>query len=68
MLFPATGLLQNFAHVTTAQLSWHVQNFVVTTLLQFAPEQNKFSAEFYFEWKSISGMDPLAHSMKSLSL
>ena len=27
--------LQNFAHVTTAMLSWHVQNFVVITSLQF---------------------------------
>ena len=30
-----------FAHATTAQLSWHVQNFVVITLLESRLEQNE---------------------------
>ena len=30
---------ENFAHATTAVLSWHVQNFVVITPLHFASEQ-----------------------------
>ena len=38
--------LQIFAHDTTAQLSCHVQNFVVIILLEFGWEQNEISREF----------------------
>ena len=33
----------NFAHVTTAQLSWHVQNHDLIGLLRSKLEQNKFT-------------------------
>ena len=35
----------NFAHVTTAQLSWHVQNCDLIWSLFFKSEQQKFSRE-----------------------
>ena len=35
--------LQNYAHATTAQLSWHVHNFVATTLSESVWEQNEIS-------------------------
>ena len=37
VVIPSLGIrsLQNFAHAMTAVLSWHVQNFVVMTLLGF---------------------------------
>ena len=40
--FVATRLLQNFAYAMTAELSWHVQNFVVITLPKSRVEQLKF--------------------------
>ena len=39
----------NFAHAMTAQLSWHVQNFVVINSLEFKIEQK-------LQWKNISEM------------
>ena len=38
--------LQIFAHVTTAQLSCHVQNFIAIILLQLGWQQNEISIEF----------------------
>ena len=43
---------QIFAHVTTAQLSWHVQNFVAITVLASRWEWNEISIEFELWWKS----------------
>ena len=51
-------LLQIFAHVTTAQLSWHEQKYVASTLLQFEIEQNYICVLFELWWmKSIGEMD-----------
>ena len=36
-------LLQIFVHVTTAVLSWHVDNFVEITPIIFGREQNEIS-------------------------
>ena len=50
-------LLQNFAHVWTATLSWHVQNFVAI----LSPETEKYKRvvlqNFNFESKIMSEMD-----------
>ena len=43
---------QNFTQATTAQLLWHVQNFVVITQLDTEWEQNKCFVEFDFQWKN----------------
>ena len=40
---------QIFAHAMTAQLSWHVQNFVVITLSESMLKQNQISIKF--EWQ-----------------
>ena len=48
--FLGIGSLQSFAHATTAQLSWHVQNFVTIAPLAFGWEQNEISTEFDFRW------------------
>ena len=47
----ATISLQNFAHVTTARLSCHVQNFVAVTSLHLRRQQNEISIEFEIRWK-----------------
>ena len=44
--------LHNFAHVMTAQLSWHVQRFVVINTLQFGLKQNDISVKFELRVKS----------------
>ena len=54
----STISLQNFAHTMTAQLSCHVQNFIVITLLQFEWEQNEISMEFESWWKNHSWNGP----------
>ena len=46
--------LQNFAHAMTAQLSCHVQNFIVITWLQLGWEQNEISIGFELWWKNRS--------------
>ena len=38
--------LQIFAHATTAQLSWHVQNFIVITKLGTNLHLDEISTEF----------------------
>ena len=44
---------QFFAHATTAQLSWHVQNFVGITVLESRWwEWNEISIEFELRWKN----------------
>ena len=45
--FLAVRYLLIFAHATTAMLLWHVQNFVVNTLLDFGWEQNEMSIAFW---------------------
>ena len=41
---------QIVAHATTAQLSWHVQNFVAITVLELRWEWNEISMEFELRW------------------
>ena len=49
----------NFAHVTTAMLSWHVQNFLAITVLEFEWELNLFPIKFAnLAWKVIGRMVP----------
>ena len=43
---------QIFAHVTTAQLSCHVQNFAAVTVLESRWEWNEISIEFELRWKN----------------
>ena len=45
----------NFAHLTTMQLSWCVQNFVVIGTVYFKPEHGKFWANFEFDRNAVSG-------------
>ena len=47
---------QNFAHVTTVKLSWHVQNFVVISWICYEQEYYKIEFNFEFDCNSISGM------------
>ena len=47
-------LQQIFAHATTAQLSWHVQNFVATTRWL----ETEIFSEFEFDRKIFSEMVP----------
>ena len=42
---------QIFAHVTTAPLSCHVQNFVAIAVLESKWEWNEISIEFEMRWK-----------------
>ena len=39
----------NFAHGTTAELSWHVQSYGLTALSKTCLKQNEFSQDFNFE-------------------
>ena len=55
---PMIILQQNFAHATTAQLSYHVQNFVAITSLLLGCEENEISIDFEFRWKNCSEMSP----------
>ena len=48
--------LQFFAHARTAQLSWHVQNFVVITELEFELELTEISIKFELHGGTVSGM------------
>ena len=43
---------QTFAHVTTAQLLSHVQNFVTITVLKFRWEWNEIFIKFELRWKN----------------
>ena len=47
---------QNFAHVTTVTLSWHVQNFVMISSARSKLEQGKFLLNFEFHQSTVSGM------------
>ena len=49
--FVIIGLLQIFAHATTAWLSWHVQNFVAISSLVFRWEYDECSIKFGLWWK-----------------
>ena len=44
--------LQNFAHNTTAVLSWLVQQFVVITWPRMDLQQNEISLKSELRWKS----------------
>ena len=44
--FTGNQITTKFAHAMTAELSWHVQNFVVITVSKFAWEQNKICIKF----------------------
>ena len=44
--------LQNFAHATTAVLSWHVQKFVADGQ-EIEPKQSKLPAQFELSVKSL---------------
>ena len=59
--FPFNSIvsLQNFAHATTAQLSYHVQILIAITYIQIRWEQNEFSIEFELRWKNCSWNGPL---------
>ena len=54
----AIRLQQFFAHVTTAQLSCHAQNFVAIIVLESMWEWNELSMEFELRWKSVSETGP----------
>ena len=45
-------LLQNLAHGTTAQLSYHVQNFIAIAILQLGWEDNEIPVELELRWKN----------------
>ena len=49
---------QIFAHTTTAQLSWHVQKFVVISMVEFGWDQLKFLSNLSYRWQIVSGMGP----------
>ena len=44
-----TRSVHNFAHVTTAQLSWHVQNSYLIAPQALKSEINNFSRDFYYK-------------------
>ena len=44
--------LRNFAHITTAQISYHVQSFIVITSLHLVWQQNDISIEYELRWKN----------------
>ena len=44
-------LLLNFAYASTAQLTCHVQNFMVITSIYLGWEQNEISIKFELQWK-----------------
>ena len=50
--------LQSLAHATTAQLLWHVQNFIAITSLKLGWEGCEISIEFEFLWKIVREMSP----------
>ena len=49
------ALLQIIAHATTAELSWHVQNFVAITWLKFEWVQNDIFVDFFYKKNEIFG-------------
>ena len=49
---------QMFEHVTTAQLSWHVQTFVAISLLEFWWEWNKFPPHLNRDRKVVCDTGP----------
>ena len=61
--FPCSKLQEcdhykNFAHATTAQLSWHVQNFVVTPCPVNESQQMLYPSNLNCEWICVSEMNP----------
>ena len=53
-VIPNLGIwsLQYFAHVTTAELSWHVQNIVTIRFKEFRWKQNEIYIQFDLRWKN----------------
>ena len=49
------ALLQIIAHATTAELLWHVQNFVAITWLKFEWVQNDIFVDFFYKKNEIFG-------------
>ena len=47
------------AHATTAQLSWHLQNFIAITSLHLGWKQKELSVKFELWWKNRSWNEPL---------
>ena len=45
--------MQYFAYTITAELLWHVQNFMMTHWLDFMSEQNKFALNFNCDVKVV---------------
>ena len=54
--FLSIRLQPNFARAMTAMLSWHMQNFVAITMLEFGWSKKILSIEFELWWKNISEM------------
>ena len=59
---------QNFAHVTTAKLSWHVQNCGLVGSIEWKLQQKEYSQDFYSELISICIMDPWPNTMVQTKL
>ena len=54
---------QIFAHVTTAVLSWHVQNFMVTIESWFEWKYYVFSLDLFCAWQISGKMGPCVQSV-----
>ena len=63
---PVIWSLQNYAHVTTAQLPCHVHNFVATAWIEFVWEQTEFSNKYYW-WKKNGPQNPNLFTGPNLS-
>ena len=62
----AIRLLQNSAHATTAQLLWHVQNFVATTFSEFGWEPQEISIKFGLLWNNRQWNAPVLHYLRGV--
>ena len=60
----ANNSLQNFAHVTTAQLSWHVQNVWLSAYYKLDENEIKIPLNLKYNWKIVSEMIPCSESSK----
>ena len=52
MALLALRSLQYFAHATTTQLSWHLQNFVAIAMSELMWEQNEILVAFKLRWRT----------------
>ena len=57
---------QYFTHAMTAELLYHVQNFITINLLPLGCEQNEISIEFEIRWKNLSWTGPQAGACVSV--